>query len=521
MRITKPALWLMAALPMVVAGCINHSQTVPATGQAADTGPSRLFLQQVSSSSALIKWRGKADRVYAGTHIDQLDTLVKGVVTEGNHKQALLTGLKPDTRYYYSVGTANNAATGQSFLTAPATGSLPADGNIRMWLVGDSGTHGDDEAKKHAGEAAAVQAGMQHYIKTTNGEPIDLFVMLGDNAYSIGSDINYQQAVFDLYHDLLKTVALWPTIGNHEMGLGSVDACVYVPKLPCGLKTISAGGVSSSADPNSWIAEAGDKPTVVPYLDIFSLPTAGEVGGVASGTEQYYSFDYGNVHVVSLDSQLTARDESQRATMRQWLIDDLSANNSDWTVVIFHHPPYSKGANHDSDDAENSPVDRPQWDMRNEFIPIFDNHGVDLVYSGHSHSYERSYYLHNHTGTSNSYSHAQHAELVNGDPDMPASGQGSETYGQLSASSGGVDNRVVYTVAGNSGKADSKSGKLTTAEEWLRHPAHILQAADTIEPKRNGLAIIGSVIIDASRSRLEARMIDQHGAVKDHFTITR
>ena len=39
----------------------------------------------------------------------------------------------------------------------------------------------------------------------------------------------------------------------------------------------------------------------MPYLNIFSLPTNGEVGGLPSGTEQYYSFDYANVHIVSLD----------------------------------------------------------------------------------------------------------------------------------------------------------------------------------------------------------------------------
>ena len=50
----------------------------------------------------------------------------------------------------------------------------------------------------------------------------------------------------------------------------------------------------------------------MPYLNIFSLPAAGESGGVASGTEQYYSVNYGNVHVVSLDSQLSARDPDQR-----------------------------------------------------------------------------------------------------------------------------------------------------------------------------------------------------------------
>ena len=43
------------------------------------------------------------------------------------------------------------------------------------------------------------------------------------------------------------------------------------------------------------------------YYDSFTLPTGGEAGGLASGTEAYYSFDYANVHFVCLDSQDTDR----------------------------------------------------------------------------------------------------------------------------------------------------------------------------------------------------------------------
>ena len=136
--------------------------------------------------------------------------------------------------------------------------------------------------------------------------------------------------------------------------------------------------------------------------------------------------------------------------------------------------------------------------MRNEFIPIFETYGVDVVYSGHSHSYERSYYLNDHLGTSDTYSNAAHAELINGDPDAPALGHADQPYAQLSPTSGGIDDRVVYTVAGNGGKANSDSGRITTAEEWLRHPAHIVQDADTLGDKRRGLPVIGSIVIDAS-----------------------
>jgi acid phosphatase type 7 len=474
--------------------------------------PERLFLQQLGPDSVIIKWRGnqapdgaEGSNLCFGTDKDNLLRSSKtwAAVTATEHREVLLSGLDPDTTYYYSVGGAGVAAPEHSFRTAPATGSVPVDGNTRIWLVGDSGTGGNDEPT-HVGEAAAVLAGMETYI-ANDGEDVDVFLMLGDNAYTHGTDFNYQQAVFETYPELLRNVPVWPTIGNHEMG---------------------SAGLSTSSDPDSYAGAGGGAQGGMPYLDIFSLPTSGEAGGVASGTEQYYSFDYGNVHIVSLDSQLSARDDLQRAAMRSWLIDDLSANDSDWTVVIFHHPPYSKGSNHDSD-VDRLGVDRPQKDMREEFVEVFDDYGVDLVYSGHSHSYERSYYLRNHTGLSNTFTTAApqlHAELVGGIPgNPPASGRiaDGQSYSQLSPTSGGVDDRVVYTVAGSSGKADSSAGFFTPPAEWLRHAAHIEQPADTVAPKRRGLNVLGSVLVDASGTSMTASFIDVDGVVLDSFTINR
>lgn len=494
-----------ALLAGLLTGCSDGSDQVmvnPCNG--SETASARLLLQQVTESGAIIKWRGDATAACIGTSPDKLSTRVEATSTDGDHKEAAFDGLEPQTTYYYSVGAAANAPADQHFTTSPEPGALPADGNTRIWLIGDSGTGGDDERDRHEGEALMVLAGMEKFI-AADGEAVDVFMMLGDNAYNVGSDFNYQQAVFETYPALLKTTTLWPTIGNHEMGIG---------------EAIPIGGLGTSSDPNSYRSSAADAPSRTPYLDIFTLPTNAEAGGVPSGTEQYYSFDYGNVHFVSLDSQLSARDETQRNAMREWLIDDLSSNDADWTIVIFHHPPYSKGANHDSDETDTRTFDLPQKDMREEFVPVFDAYGVDLVYSGHSHSYERSYYLHNHTGTSDTFSPAEHAELVDNDPAKPSSGREGQAYAQLSPTSGGIDDRVVYTVAGNSGKADTNSG-LTKPDQWMRHAAHAEQPADTVAPVRRGLTVIGSVVVDASRDSLIASTIDANGAVLDRFSITR
>src|SRR5690606_119797 len=114
-----------------------------------------------------------------------------------------------------------------------------------------------------------------------------------------------------------------------------------------------------------------------------TFPTAGEAGGVPSGTEKYYSFDYGNVHFICLDSM--SSDRSSTGPMATWLREDLESTTQDWVIAFFHHPPYSKGS-HNSDNPTGS--DRELLEMREGILPILEAGGVDLVLSGHSHSYE-------------------------------------------------------------------------------------------------------------------------------------
>ncbi len=486
--------------------------------------PERLFLQQVSFDSAIVKWRGEPDSILFGTKANQLDREVSAV-DDRQHKQANLTGLKPDTLYYYNFKESNTDAANMSFRTAPVPGQLPADGNIHLWLLGDSGTATENLGGhySHVGEAVQVMNGFLKYNKEqADNEPLDLLLLLGDNAYLEGTDEQWQGAFFDVYTQIIKSTATWPTIGNHEMGVGApFNICLYrvIPACKNGAVMMNVGGISESSNPDSYDSD-GDGPDAsgLPYLSIFSLPSRGEMGGIPSGTEQYYSFDYGNVHVISLDSQLSNRDEQQRMIMRTWLIDDLSANALDWTVVIFHHPPYSKGSNHDSDREQN------EIDMRQSFAPVFDSYGVDVVYSGHSHSYERSWYIKDHYGKSDTFELAKHAQL-NGQGE-PSLGRGSDSYPQINLASG-ADDRTVYTVAGNAGKADKEKpcpeGQLMgcTLPDWLQHPAHRTFNESKLGYKEHGIALKGSVVLDASRNELTSRFIDQHGRVLDQFTITR
>ena len=223
-----------------------------------------------------------------------------------------------------------------------------------------------------------------------------------------------------------------------------------------------------------------------PFFEVFSLPTSGEVGGVPSSTEAYYSFDYANIHFVCLDSERSNRDPN--GPMLTWLAADLSANQADWTIVFFHHPPYSKGS-HDSD-SEARLVD-----MRQNALPILEAAGVDLVLTGHSHAYERSALLDGHYGDSASFNSNLFLDSGNGQPE--GDGAYVKTTIEPTANSG-----TVYVTMGSSASL-SNSGNLD-------HPALPFSYRS-----------LGSIILEVFGHRLDLRFIDEQGAEVDHFSVLK
>ncbi len=110
------------------------------------------------------------------------------------------------------------------------------------------------------------------------------------------------------------------------------------------------------------------------YYEQFALPNRG-----SADTETYASWDYGNVHFVSLNTEIAYAAGSDQA---QWLEADLAQASADprvrWIVAVFHRPPYSSGS-HGSD-----------MGVREAWSALFEKYGVSLVFSGHDHDYERS-----------------------------------------------------------------------------------------------------------------------------------
>ncbi len=278
-----------------------------------------------------------------------------------------LTGLLPDTKYYYNIGTSNISLQGDTdnyFRTLPLT-SATYDKAIRILAVGDV-------AKATIYEEQMRDAFL-HYIDTNY---VDGYLMLGDNAYPNGQDSDFQQGFFNYFEQsITKHTVLWPALGNHEYA-----------------------NDSSLRQTHS-----------ISYFDIFSLPMQGECGGVASNTEMYYSLNIGNVHFVNLDSygleevggNYYGIADTEGSPQIHWLEQDLKANTLPWVIVSFHHAPYCMG-------THNSDTESDLAAIREHVNPILERYNVDLVLNGHDHTYQRSDFIHHHYGMETTFDSSIH-----------------------------------------------------------------------------------------------------------------
>ena len=419
------------------------------------------YLQKGTPTSVVVRWRTSEptdSRVLWGSAPGSLTSSLVQLAASSDHELEI-TGLSPGSRVYYAVGTTDEILAGDDadhhFTTAPPVGTR---GPIRIWAVGDSGSCGSS-----SDGCQRVGLVRDAYLGLPGSESTDVWLMLGDNAYSDGRDSEYTRAVFDVFPTLLRRTVLWPAPGNHEFGKSDSST------------------------------QSG------PYYESFTLPSAGEAGGLASGTEAYYSFDYGNVHFVALDSHDTDRSApadpaldvcapGEGGAMYQWLCADLAATNQDFVIVYWHHPPYSKGS-HDSDGSGR------MEDMRERFVPVLEDHGVDLQLTGHSHSYERSILLDGHYGKSRDYDPALHA-LDPGDGDPESDGP------YLKQDIGPAPHQgAVYTVVGSSSRLSGGD---------LDHPVMTVAVES-----------LGSLVLDVVGRQLDGVFIDETGAIRDHFRIVK
>lgn len=327
-----------------------------ALAQTVTRGP---YLQMGTRTAVTIRWRTDSPTIGQVTYGLSTSSLSGSAVeaTPSTEHEVRLTNLTPDQQYFYSIGTPSTVlqqGANQYFLTAP-----PADTKrkIRIASFGDCGFTW----------IGTNQADVRNAFLSFKGNtPVDLWNLIGDNSYE-GEDAHFQYNFFTPYGpNLLPNQLLFAVPGNHDY----------------------------SNRPDLAASHA------IPYFDMFTFPTNGEAGGLPSGTEQWYSYDYGPIHFVMLDGYGTRSlngverkfyDDTTNHPQVQWLKQDLAANTKKWTIVYQHFPSYSQG-------SHNSETEADLVAIRQRINPILERYGVDLVLNGHSHDYERSWPIHDHYG---------------------------------------------------------------------------------------------------------------------------
>jgi len=418
---------------------ISFNARLNASASAATPVVTRgAYLQKLTPNGITIRWRTDLacnSTIQYGTSTAYGNTASDGAVT--TEHIVTLTGLTPATNYFYSIGTSTQVLQGDAknnFYTAPLTGSTAP---IRIWAIGDFGNG--------SAQQTAVRNAYATYTGTT---PTNLWVWLGDNAYANGTDTEFQNYVFAQYPDQFKSIPLFPSPGNHDYA--------------------SAGYQSTNSLTTNF-----------PYFSIFSVPQNAEAGGVASNTPKYYSYNYGNVHFISLDSYGALNNSS--SPMYQWLNNDLAANSQQWTVVYFHHPPYSMT-------SHNSDTDIELKNMRTNIVPLLESYHVDLVLSGHSHSNERSYLIKGHFGTANTFTQAMKVSTATDSFTKPSSNDGT-----------------VYAVCGSSGQNPEGT--------QAGYPMPCMYF--------NNNTNNCSLVIDVSGDNLSGKYLASTGTILDQFSITK
>lgn len=244
---------------------------------------------------------------------------------------ATIENLQPGTTYDYKVGDGNTWSDKSTFRTEENSYI-----ETKFLIFGDSQS-GNADVPNYAPWNKTVQNAFDR------NRDADFMMNLGDLVEK-GQDYRHWNNWFDAAKGVIDKIPEMPVQGNHE--------------------TYNASGWDST-NPKYFVNQ-------------FKVPINGPDG--LKG--QVYSYDYGNVHFVALDSQEDEEAPGNDDFLKKqadWLDNDLSNNKQKWTVVMFHKTPYYNKAS------------RANVALKNIFSPVIEKHHVDVVLNGHDHAISRTF----------------------------------------------------------------------------------------------------------------------------------
>lgn len=239
---------------------------------------------------------------------------------------ATITGLTPGTTYEYRVGYGQKRSSWQTLTT-------PSGKDFKALIFPDSQSNDYSVWKDTAMPA------------WDRNKDANFFINMGDLVDN-GEDQYQWNAWFDVVSPMTAVIPVAPVMGNHETY--TLDWKVRMPEA---------------------------------YTHLFSLPN----NGLSQYQNQFYSFDYGDVHFVVLNTQtkeLADFEPQLLADQQAWFRADMAKTKKKWKVVLMHKDPLQYA-------FQNRPQPREEGfsEEGKAWMPLFDEYGVDVVLSAHLHTY--------------------------------------------------------------------------------------------------------------------------------------
>jgi calcineurin-like phosphoesterase family protein/uncharacterized protein DUF11 len=350
---------------------------------------------------------------------------------------AVLSGLRYDTQYQYRV-------TGPGMPSGGFTSSFHTRKRAHVYSFVVVGDEGFFPTVPNSDPAVIVdyEARIAHLIHDTANlsvpgapplPPSDFILNTGDNVYNEGTEDSYRDFFFPVYNSdqssnetgapILRSELFFPADGNHDLGSTGVSANLladnsaplfsgnlsggdalsffndfYFPQNgPKGFDIQYAWNVNSSTPSGFTFAYQGEtynSPAAIAALRNSTKVDTGKGPSVQIDHQSNYSFDYGNAHILFLDANPHLFNDNlpggnafntppptfvpYPTALGQWVIQDLDSSKQPWKIVVYHQPAFTSG---DATLVNNQ--------MRT-IAKLLEDHGVNIVFNGHDHNYQRS-----------------------------------------------------------------------------------------------------------------------------------
>lgn len=401
----------------------------------------------------------------------------KLVIVPGSDKIKLytvaLTGLAEGKPFRYRLKKNNK-------IVFTATGKAPKNATqpYRLIVTGDMGS-GSEDARLLSEQAMLAAP--------------DMMLVAGDLVYERGLISEYSTKFWPVYNadslthsgsPLMRSVPIVGAPGNHDTDTWDLDkhpdAMAYYLfwDQPLNGPAITPGGKSS------------------PVLKMSE--TAKELFMKAAGSRfprmSNFSFNYGNAHWTVLDSNPWV--DWTDSSLVKWVENDIAAaKDATWKFVLFHHAGFFTSKNH--------------WDVEHMRLlsPVFEKNGVDIVFAGHKHNYQRSYPL--------LFAPDKKGLMLASPKTDPTTIKGWLVDGHWTLDKtfdGRTNTRakgIIYIVTGAGGAHLDHQELTTDTDSWQRFTYKMIADQHSIS------------VIDINDRKFTMRQINPAGTVIDSLTVTK